>query len=133
MYDRVNNVELTDLVEVHTLELCKITAETDDSRLRYWMEFIKAEGESELEAVANRDPLIQKAVWRLMELSADERTRMLIELREKERMDNESRENWARKQQTIEIAKRLLKRERPMEEIIEDTGLTRAEIESLTV
>ncbi|MCL1791507.1 MAG: hypothetical protein FWG40_09220 [Peptococcaceae bacterium] len=31
-----------------------------------------------------------------MELSADERTRLLYEAREKERMDNESREEWAR-------------------------------------
>jgi predicted transposase/invertase (TIGR01784 family) len=89
MYDSVNKVELTDIVEVHTLELCKIQNATDDSRLRYWMEFIKAEGESELEAVANRDPLIKKAVVRLMELSADEKTRILYEAREKERMDIE--------------------------------------------
>jgi len=96
MYDSVNRVELTDIVEVHTLELCKIQAQTDESRLRYWMEFIKAEGEIELEAVAKRDPLIKKAVARLMELSADEKTRLLYEAREKERMDNESREDWAR-------------------------------------
>ncbi|MCL1792224.1 MAG: hypothetical protein FWG40_12955, partial [Peptococcaceae bacterium] len=57
---------------------------------------IRAEGEIELEAVANKDPLIKKAVVRLMELSADERTRLLYEAREKERMDNESREEWAR-------------------------------------
>ena len=96
MYDSDNRVELTDIVEVHTLELCKIQAQTDESRLRYWMEFIKAEGEIELEAVAKRDPLIKKAVARLMELSADEKTRLLYEAREKERMDNESREDWAR-------------------------------------
>jgi predicted transposase/invertase (TIGR01784 family) len=96
MYDPVNNVELTDIVEVHTLELCKIPAETDhNQRLHYWMSFIKAEGEIELEAVAKQDPLIQKAVARLMELSADEKTRLLYEAREKERMDHESREEWA--------------------------------------
>jgi len=96
MYDSVNKVELTDIVEVHTLELCKIPADARGSRLCYWMEFIKAEGEIELEAVAKRDPLIKKAVARLMELSADEKTRLLYEAREKERMDNESREDWAR-------------------------------------
>ena len=96
MYDSENRVELTDIVEVHTLELCKIPAEADDSRLSYWMEFIKAEGEIELEAVAQKDKLIKKAVARLMELSADEKTRLLYEAREKERMDIESREDWAR-------------------------------------
>ncbi|MCL1792023.1 MAG: hypothetical protein FWG40_11925 [Peptococcaceae bacterium] len=49
-----------------------------------------------MEAVANKDPLIKKAVVRLMELSEDERTRLLYEAHEKERMDNESREEWAR-------------------------------------
>lgn len=49
-----------------------------------------------MEAVAKRDPLIGKAVARLMDLSADEKTRLLYEAREKERMDNESREDWAR-------------------------------------
>jgi len=96
MYDSVNNVELTDIVEVHTLELCKIPPDANDNRLCYWMEFIKAEGENELEAIAKRDPLFKKAVARLMELSADEKTRLLYEAREKERMDNESREEWAR-------------------------------------
>ena len=36
------------------------------------------------------------AVVRLMELSADEKTRLLYEAREKERMDNESRIEWER-------------------------------------
>ena len=90
------NIELTDIVEVHTLELCKIPVEADDNRLCYWMKFINAEGENELEAVAERDPLLKKAVVKLMELSADEKTRLLYEAREKERMDNEDRMEWAR-------------------------------------
>lgn len=96
MYDSINKVELTDIVEVNTLELCKIPSEANGNRLCYWMEFIKAEGEIELEAVAKKDPLLKKAVARLMELSADEKTRLLYEAREKERMDNDSREDWAR-------------------------------------
>ncbi|MDR2736508.1 MAG: hypothetical protein LBB49_02975, partial [Gracilibacteraceae bacterium] len=52
--------------------------------------------EIELEAAAKRDPMIKEAVARLVELSADEKTRLLYEAREKERMDNESRADWAR-------------------------------------
>jgi len=131
MYDKIYNVEFTDIVEVHTLELCKITAEADDSRLRYWMEFIKAEGESELEAVAQKDPMIQKAVLRVMELSADERTRLLYEKREKERMDNASREDWASKQRAMEIARNLLGMNLPIEQVMEATRLSRKEAENL--
>ena len=131
MYDKANDVELTDIVEVHTLELSKIQTGTDNSRLYYWMEFIKAEEEIELEAVAQRDPLIKKAVARLMELSADEQTRMLYELREKERMDNETREDWARKQNSTEIAKKLLEIKMPIEQIVTITSLSQNEIENL--
>jgi len=131
MYDKANDVELTDIVEVHTLELSKIPTEADGSRLCNWMEFIKAEGESELEAVAQRDPLIKKAVARSMELSADERTRLLFELREKERMDNETREDWAAKQKDIKTAKAMLAKNEPIEKIIEYTDLTIKEVEKL--
>jgi len=131
MYDKTNDIELTDIVEVHTLELSKIPIEADGSRLCYWMEFIKAEGEIELEAIAQRDPLIKKAVMKLMELSADEKTRLLYEVREKERMDNADRMDWALKQQVIAIAKKMLKMNLPIEQIIEATGLTKKEIENL--
>ena len=137
MYDSVNNVELTDIVEVHTLELCKIPAETDDNRLDYWMRFIKAEGEIELEAVAKRDPLLKKAVARLMELSADEKTRLLYEAREKERMDMEDREDFAREEGRAEsafiIAKQMLADGVSIEKIMMYTNLTRADIEGLPV
>ena len=131
MYDHVNGVELTDIVEVHTLELSKVPAEPEDNRLYNWLRFIKAEEEIELETVAQRDPLIKKAVWRLMELSDDERARMLLEKREMERMDNSVREKWASKQRAIKIANTMLKANEPIEKIIEYTELTRKEIENL--
>ena len=135
MYDAVNRVELTDIVEVHTLELRKISADATENRLEYWLEFIKAEGETELEAVANKDPLIRKAVVRLMELSADEKTRLLYEAREKERMDSESREEEARAEgeraKAIVIARHLLKKKMSADDIAESTGLTREEVEGL--
>ena len=131
MYDHINEVELTDIVEVHTLELNKVPAEPEDDRLYNWLRFIKAEEETELEVVAQKDPLIKKAVLRLMELSEDERARMLLEKREMERMDNSVREKGASEQRAIQIAKKMLERNRPIEEVVEDTGLTRIEIESI--
>jgi len=38
----------------------------------------------------------------------------------------------ARKGAVIEVAGNMLKRNRPIDEIIEDTGLTREEVESLS-
>ena len=135
MYDIVNMVEFTDIVEVQTLELNKLQTESEDSRLCYWMEFIKAEGEIELEAVAVKDPLIKKAVARLMELSADEKTRLLYEAREKERMDSESREEEARdigrSEERFTIARNALSMKMAIDDIIKLTGLTRTEVEAL--
>ncbi|MDR2600141.1 MAG: Rpn family recombination-promoting nuclease/putative transposase [Oscillospiraceae bacterium] len=131
MYDNKNEVELTDIVEVHTLELCKVPAEQEDNHLYNWLRFIKAEEVEELEAVAQRDPILRKAVATLMELSDDERARMLLEKREMERMDDSVQRNWALKQQAVEIAKAMIADKEPVKKIIKYTGLTKNEIENL--
>ena len=71
---------------------------------------------------------MRKAACALKELSADERTRDLYERREKARRDIVS----MLREQKFEIAGNLLKRNRPIDEIIEDIGLTREEVESLS-
>jgi predicted transposase YdaD len=81
--------------------------------------------------VAERNPQVRKTVVTFRELSADERVRDMYERRERARMDFESQKKWAMKQRAFEIAKKLLKRGRPIDEITEDTGLTREEVESL--
>ena len=63
------------------------------------------------------------------------------EFREKERLREKARHDEAQAlyhakqegaiERSIEIARKLLKRNRPIDEIIEDTGLTSAEIENL--
>jgi len=90
--------------------------------------------------LATRSPQLKKAVGVLKELSADERTRLLAEAQEKARRDEASRVNWARqegreegkREQAIKIARKLLKLNRPIDEILEATGLTLKEIEGLS-
>jgi len=138
-YRTEDGIEFTKLTEINTLELCKLTPETDNSELWYWTKFIKSDDQEALDMIAEKSPQIKKAVGVLKELSADERTRMIYEDREKARRDMASRINGAKQEgiqegkqeQSIEIARKLLKRNRPIEEIIEDTGLAREEIESL--
>ena len=81
--------------------------------------------------IAETSPQVKQAVVRLIELSADEKARALYEAREKERRDIRAREKYVLKEQAFTIATRMLNRNRPIDEIIEDTGLTRAEVESL--
>ena len=122
-----DGIEFTELVEINTLELTKLPVEADQSELWYWLRFIESDDEGELEMIAERNPQMKKAVGVLKELSADERTRMLAEAREKARRDAASRLNWAR-EEGIQIGEqrgeekiiKLLKSGKSPEEIIRE-------------
>jgi len=82
---------------------------------------------------------MEKAVGVLKELSADERTRMLAEAREKARRDEASRLNGARregreegkKENAILVARKLLGLNMPIDKIAEATDLSSEEIRAL--
>jgi len=120
-YRTKDNVELTDLVEINTLELCKLPQETDKTELWNWMRFIETNNEEELKMLATKNPELKKAVGVLKELSADEQMRMLAEAREKARRDEASRVNWARDEGRDEIIK-LWKSGKSLEEVIKEYG-----------
>jgi predicted transposase/invertase (TIGR01784 family) len=121
-------VELSDIIEIHTLELVKLPESADGTELYDWAKFIAADTEEELDMIAERNPQVARAVVRFRELTADERVRDLHERREKARRDMEAGKRWALKQQALEIARNLLKMSLPIEKIITATELTREEI-----
>lgn len=131
LYDREAGVEFTDIVEVNTIELDKLPEATDGTQLYDWAKFINAKTEEELTVIAERNPQIGKAVVKLRQLSADERTRDLYERREKARRDIESQNRWGIKQREFEIAKNALGMGLSLNEIAKLTGLTPNEVESL--
>ena len=130
LHDPDNNVTFTDVLEIHTLEIPKI-GDTDNTNLWNWMKFLDVKTEVELNMLAEKSPIMKKATLRLMELSADEKARMLYEAREKERRDNASRELGAAKQMQTNIAKSLLDLSMPIDQISNVTGLSYVEIEAL--
>jgi predicted transposase/invertase (TIGR01784 family) len=77
----------TDLVEYDILELPKLPAVDEQNDLWTWLKFLTCKKREEFEMVAAKNPNVKKAVAVLMELSDDERTRMLEESREKARRD----------------------------------------------
>ena len=129
---RLLGVEFTNLTEIHTLELSKLSPDADSSELWYWMKFIKSDDEEVLNMLEQRNLQMRKVVGILKELSADERTRMLYEAQEIARRDIVSMTNGAIKQSKLEIARNLLKRNIPINDIIEDTGLTAEDVEGLS-
>ena len=129
--DLETNVELTDLSEIHTIELSKLPISTDGTALYDWAKFIAAETYEELDMCAKMNPQVSRAVVKLRELSADERARDMYERRLKGWRDFESSMDDAEYKGRTIVARNLLKRNRPIDEIMEDTGLSRIEIESL--
>jgi predicted transposase/invertase (TIGR01784 family) len=147
LYDIESGSLFSKAMEVHTLELPKLPEQGDETKLCAWLEFIRATKEEEFEMLAQRDPDIGNAVVKLKELSQDERLRELAISREKLAWDIASREHGAeergreagRVEGRVEgqdeaqraIARKMLQRGRPIEEIMEDTGLPLSKIQQL--
>ena len=134
LYDSSASVEFTDLLEIRTLELPKIP-EKADVYLWHWLRFFSAETKEELEMVATASPALKKATARVLKLSKDERARMLHEAELKAWRDEQARLSDAlekgRTEERVTFARNLLKRNRPIAEIAEDTGLSFNEIKKL--
>ncbi|MDR0691077.1 MAG: Rpn family recombination-promoting nuclease/putative transposase, partial [Streptococcaceae bacterium] len=92
LYDKQANSTFSDLLEIHTLELRKLPANSDGSNLWKWMEFFKTESKEELEMLAESDAALKKAVFKFKELSYDEAFRLQLEARDKFRQDQLARE-----------------------------------------
>jgi predicted transposase/invertase (TIGR01784 family) len=113
-------------LEVHILELPKLPQD-DGSGLWDWLKFLNAKTEEELTMLAEKNPQVGKAVAKLMVLSEDERLRLIAESREKLQRDIISNVYGAK----VDFARNMLKRGRPLEEIVEDTGLPIGEIQEI--
>jgi predicted transposase/invertase (TIGR01784 family) len=143
LYDKKTGSQFTDIIEVDTLELPKLPNQEDGTELWDWMQFLNARQEEEFTVLAERNPQIKKAVGVLMELSADERTRLLYEEREKWRMDEMDLMRGAEKRgrsegrsegeraKALDIAKNLIKNKIPIDVIANSTGLPHEKIEAL--
>jgi predicted transposase/invertase (TIGR01784 family) len=137
------SVTLTKVMEIHTLELPKIPRAEDGNKVWRWLKFLNSTKKEEFDMLQRQYPELQKPVARLMELSADEETRLLAEAREKAERDYAAGMHWSRqegRQEGLtegltegkrEVARSMLQRGMPVELVMELTGLTRDEIERL--
>jgi len=80
---------------------------------------------------------MEQAIRAYHQITADPEFRELERMREMARHDEASALRHARDEakaeNTLEIARKMMKRNRPIDDIIEDTGLTREEVENLSV
>ena len=130
LYDIESGIMLTDILEIHTLEVPKarkLNECAEKTDLFNWMKFFDAKTEEELNMLAEKSPTMKKASLRLLELSADEKARQLYEARLKEQRDNYAREKGA----VFTIAKNLLRVGDTIDKVVMVTGLSHEEVETL--
>jgi len=134
---------LTDKMSLHYFELLKLpeTVSTEDS-LELWLSLFKAETEEELLKIeALEVPIMNQAIGAYRNITVTPEFLEMERLRDKARHDEAQALHYAKlegraegeKVKAFAIAKNMIKRNRPIDEIIEDTGLRREEIESLRV
>jgi predicted transposase/invertase (TIGR01784 family) len=85
LIDPVHSITLTDVLEIHVLELTKLyhlKGQDKDDLLISWMKFINARSLEELQMISDANPTIKKAYHALEVLSHNEEARRLYEARE---------------------------------------------------
>ena len=136
LYDKNTNSTFTDLLEIDILEFKKVP-EKDKSDLATWLRFLNTDDREELDKMAVRNEAFKSAVCKYMELTYDEAIRMLAEENEKAWKDRQAELDYAmdegiqkgiqkgrvegKHNREIEIAKKMLLKNKNIEEIIDFT------------
>ena len=131
---------MTDTLEVHIIELPKLIKQLENNKgnkkdkLILWLMFLlNPENVGDEDMKENED--IKKALEELEKIKESEQDRRLAELRMKHILDQNSirksgfREGEKHKQ--LEIAKKLIEIEMPIEQVIQITELTEEEIKNI--
>ena len=127
---------LTDDIEMHILEIPKINDnEMLKDELVQWLRFIKEPENERVGTFMKENKYLEQAKKELEHLSGDPDFKRLLEsragfLRDVDAKMYVAREEGEKKKQ-IEIAKKMKLKDKPIEEIIELTGLSKQEIEKL--
>jgi predicted transposase/invertase (TIGR01784 family) len=127
------HVELTDKMCLHYFELPKLPKTiSKDNRLQLWLSLFRAETEEELTNIGALEvPEMEQAIQAYHSITVTPEFREMERLHSKARHDEAQALHNARRKEKFDFAKKLLQRNRPIDEIVEDTGLTKAEIENL--
>ena len=140
--DCILKYEMTDLLEMHILQMPKVHKQRDQDRnntLIQWMNFLNAQTTEELIMAAEANPAIKKATDILTAMSRDEEERQKYEAREQFLFDQqhalqaskrEGREEGIIKNKR-ETARLLIAEGMDDQFIIKITGLSQKEIDTL--
>ena len=127
--DAETGVKFTDVIEINTLELGKVPGQSDNTKKYDWLQFLKAEREEEFDVVAEKNPVIKKAVVELKRLSQSEEAQRIYEARQKAISDEKARVRTAINKRDGEIIANAIRMRLSNEQISEMTGSSLLEIE----
>lgn len=118
---------------VDIIELSKIYKKNvnKDDVLLDWLYFIDSPESEEVEKIMEENKGIKEAKTKLEEISNDEIIQRIADWREGAERDEVSIKLTAKNEAKKEIAKKMLNKNIPIEEISELTGLSQKEIEKL--
>ena len=125
---------LTDKLELHIITIPKAIKEykennkNKENRLLQWMMFLNDPECVEVDEIMKKNKEIKEAKVVLKELSEDEEKKRIAELREKHILDTQDIYDTGVDDERRRIAKKLLDKNMPIEQIIEVTELTKEEI-----
>jgi predicted transposase/invertase (TIGR01784 family) len=137
-HDKRTNITYPDSSEIHILEVQK-AKDADESPLANWLRFFAAETAEEFIMISQTRPAIAEAWGVVQYLSGDEEARRLAEYEEMARRDEADRQKGAYKQgrqegrqeEKLEVARKLLRKKMPHDDISDATGLSLDEINRL--
>ena len=129
---------LTDLVEIHFIELPKFRAlqnkDFKESSLQRWLAFLEKDiNKNMLEELMNMEPAIKMAEEKLDYLSSDPYTIELYKAREDSEHEKANFFSSGQDNKAREIAKRMLDAGMDADFIMQMTGLMKEEVEKLRV
>lgn len=141
--DKHRDYEVLDGIKWYFIELPKFRKSSPDmaEKLNQWLVFIDDYDEEMIELAEQNNQTIKKAKIELGTLTGDAEVKRLAELQEKWEMDYNSAISFAKKQgleqgserEKIKTAKKLLKINIPIEQIIEIAELSEEEIKNLKI
>lgn len=128
--DIQTNEIISDLIELHFIELKKFNKENIDNMLDCWIEFINNPQSKIVRDMEFKEKVVREAKDELIKISMDEEQRELYRLREKALLDEVSILNSAIRQERTNMAKKLLDK-LDDNSIREITGLSIEQLEEL--
>ena len=130
-----SKVILTEDLEIHIIELPKITEKIEEGSLKKWILFLENPEGEETKKMAEKEKEIKEAIETLENISSDEVKERIAELRQKYIMDKKSElrtaEEIGMKKGLLEVARKLKEENIPYEIIEKTTGISENEIEKL--